>query len=145
VITKEMRAAVFHLRHKKNFGTRRIARALEMSRTSVIRILASQTTEVPEMERSDLLEEHLEMIRELYVACQGSLSRVAEELSEKLEKPIPYSTVTRFCRSHGLGGPHYPSQPAGEYVTGLGVEMQHDTPRSLWWSAACAASTRPLP
>lgn len=127
MITKEMRAAVFHLRQKKNFGSRRIARALEMSRTSVIRILSSQTTEVPPMERDESLDCHLETIRELYVACEGSLSRVAEELSEKLGKPIPYSTVTRFCRAQKLGGPIYPSQPAGEYNTGPGVEMQHDT------------------
>ena len=64
MITKEMRAAVFHLRQKKNFGTRRIARALEMSRTSVIRILSSQTTEVPPMERDESLDEHLETILE---------------------------------------------------------------------------------
>lgn len=127
MIPKEMRRAVLFLRHKKNFGTRRIARALEMSRTSVIGILSSQNPEVPPMQRSQTLTEHLELIRELHMSCEGNLSRVAEELSEKLGKPVPYSTVTRFCRKHKLGSPCHPSQPAGEYHTGLGVEMQHDT------------------
>lgn len=127
MITKEMRAAVLQLKREKNLGARQIARGLKMSRTTVTRILASQSAEVPPLKRAQSLEEDLETIREVFADCDRNLSRVAEELPAKLDRPVPYSTLTRFCRTHGLGSPCHQSQPAGEYVTGPGVEMQHDT------------------
>lgn len=127
MLSKETRAVVLDLHQKKGFGIRKIAKALEISRKKVREILESQSPEVSFQSRPLLLEPHLETVRSLYLSCKGNVSRVAEELCEKLQRPVPYSTVTRFCRQHKFGHPDPSPDPAGEYLTGPGVEMQHDT------------------
>lgn len=125
MIEPELREAVFRLKAKGR-GTRRIALILEISRSAVIDILKSSSTMRPIIERASSLTPHLEVVQQLYTRCERNLSRVAEELETKLGKQVPYSTLTRFCRKHGLGEPN-DTQPAGEYEFGPGVEMQHDT------------------
>ena len=38
----------------------------------------------------------------LIQSCRGNIVRVAEELAKIIEVPVRYSTLTRFCREHGL-------------------------------------------
>lgn len=125
MIETELREAVFRLKAKGR-GTRRIAQILEISRSAVMDILKSASTTRPTIDRASTLTPHLDVVQQLYTKCERNLSRVAEELEKELSRVIPYSTLTRFCRKHGLGEPS-DEQPAGEYEFGPGVEMQHDT------------------
>ena len=121
----ETRTAILRL-HREGHGTRTIAGALGIGRKSVRRVLESGEAAVPKPERAEGLDGHLERIRELYVVCRGNIVRVHEELGAG-EKPVrvSYSTLTRFCRTHGIGTE--PPERVGRYEFGPGVEMQHDT------------------
>lgn len=126
MINLEMRRTI-HLLAQKKHGTRAIARVLNIPRSSVRRVLAGPADTMPCLERPSPLEEHAERIGALVASCRGNLVRVAEELSKIIETPVGYSTLTKFCREHGLT-PRSPKQEqAGEYRTDPGREMQHDT------------------
>jgi hypothetical protein len=119
MIDVEMRRMVFRLKGKGR-GTRAIAGALGISRTSVKTILQAAAPECPASTRERWLDEHLELIRKLYVECDRSVTRVAEKLEELLETAVPYSTLTAFCRHHGMGaarraaaGGSLPDRPRG--------------------------------
>lgn len=120
---RDIRAAIFTLQRKGN-GFRSIARALGISRNTVRRVLASGSVDVPPIERAERAEPYDEQIRALYVLCKGNLVRVHEELAAKGVE-LPYSTLTGFCRRHGLG--QQPKERAGQYHFDPGEEMQHDT------------------
>lgn len=79
---------------------------------------------MPTLERDEALTPHLARIRELYAACRGNLVRVFEELRAE-GADVQYSTVTAFCRRHGIGVK--PAPRAGRYIHEPGEEMQHDT------------------
>lgn len=81
-------------------------------------------------QRASRLEPYLDDIRREYDKCGGNLVRVQEELEEALKKAgqdaeISYSTLTWFCREHGIGVEA--REPVRRIVTGPGEEMQHDT------------------
>jgi hypothetical protein len=79
-------------------------------------------------DRARKLDAKQERIEQLYLQCDGNLVRVAEELEKEEGQPLAaYSTLTDFCRQLELGQPREDDQPAGQYVFGPGVEMQHDT------------------
>ena len=123
MLDQDIRAAVLTLA-KQGRGTRAIARAVGVSRTSVKNILASGEQTVPALQRSERLEEHAPRVRELHAGCKGNLVRVHEELlAEGID--VAYPTLTSFCRRNGIG--QKPKQPAGEYHFEPGEEMQHDT------------------
>ena len=67
---------------------------------------------------------HLERITTLFTTCQGNLVRVREVLADEGIE-IAYSTLTRFCREHGIGV--VAKVPVGRYDFEPGEEMQHDT------------------
>jgi hypothetical protein len=122
MIDEQTRAAIFALA-KKGLGTRRISRALKISRGAVKDILQSGER-VPVIVRPELAEPHREQIIELYASCRGNLVRVHEELLRSGVE-LSYQALTGFCRRHEIGRPKKP--PAGRYDFGPGVEMQHDT------------------
>lgn len=95
-----------------------------MSRNAVKRVLRDGQPTVPKLERDESLGPHLERVRQLHESCAGNLVRVAEEL-EAHGITVGYSTLTAFCRRHGIGV--VPKQPAGRYYFEPGEEMQHDT------------------
>jgi hypothetical protein len=70
------------------------------------------------------LTPHLDRIRELHGICSGNRVRVAE-LLEAEGVTVAYSTLTHFCRRHGIG--IRPKRRAGRYHFDPGEEMQHDT------------------
>jgi predicted transcriptional regulator len=119
----ETRTAALRL-SKEGHSVRAIARALGISRGAVGEILARGAVAVVRLERPERLTPHIEQIRTLYARCKGNLVRVQEELfSAGID--VPYSTVTGFCRRHGIG--QTPKERAGEYHFEPGEEMQHDT------------------
>ena len=120
---RDIRAAIFTLQ-RQGSGLRSIARALRISRNTVRRVLSSGSVEVPAIQRAEKAEPHDEQIRALYILCRGNLMRVHEELAAKGVE-LPYSTLTGFCRRHGLG--QKPKERAGRYHFDPGEEMQHDT------------------
>lgn len=114
---------------------REIARAVEVSRNSVRRVLREQSAGSGADERGSRLDEYLDDIRALHAECRDTrgrpnLVRVWERLQEKARSEgkvldVPYSTLTWFCREHGIGV--VAKTPWARIVTGPGEEMQHDT------------------
>jgi transposase len=119
----ETRAAALRLA-KSGHSMRAIARALQISRGSVSEILTGGTAAVPTIEREERLLPELDEIRRLYGLCGGNLVRV-QEMLQAGGVEVPYSTVTAFCRRHGVGVT--PPRPVGRYEFAPGEEMQHDT------------------
>lgn len=134
MLEKELRTAILALAAKGR-KQREIARALGVSRNSVKRVLRERTAEPEAKARASCLDEHLEDIRALHAECRDdkgrpNLVRVMEKLQDKLKAQgksleVPYSTLTWFCREHGIGVKE--KVPWGRIVTGPGEEMQHDT------------------
>jgi transposase len=110
--------------HKKDLGTRRIARALKVSRDAVKKVIRSESSIPPPIVRPEKAEEYRQEILDLYASCQGNLVRVHEELQES-GADISYAGLTAFCRRHGIG--HTPPLPAGQYHFEPAEECQHDT------------------
>lgn len=108
----------------KGHGQRVIAKTLGLSRNSVRAVLTQGTAEVPPFERHSRLVPHLERIRDLHQRCGGNVVRVAEELQAE-GIAVGYSTLTAFCRAHGIGV--VPTKRSGRYHFEPGEEMQHDT------------------
>ena len=108
----------------KGHGPRAIAKALNLSRNSVRRVLRDGQARVPTPQRAESAQPHLERIVDLYVSCRGNLVRVHEELAAR-GIHLGYSTLTGFCRRHSIGVE--PPEPAGHYHFDPGQEMQHDT------------------
>lgn len=124
MLDEDTRRAIFTL-HNRGNGMRSIARMLGVSRNSVKMVLSLGTSTVPRVERSEMLAEHIVLIRELYADCGGNLIRVAEELDARAGVVVPYSTLTAMCRRHDIGVKK--KQRAGQYHFHPGQEMQHDT------------------
>jgi hypothetical protein len=123
MLNRSVRTAILEL-HAKQIGVRRIARTLKISRQAVRRVLASQSPELPKLQRNERAEPYRQKILELYTACEGNLVRVHEELlAEGAE--LAYPTLTAFCRREQIG--QQPKRAAGQYHFAPGQEIQHDT------------------
>jgi len=123
MLTKAQRTAILEL-HALKVATREIARTMKISRKSVRRVLQSNSTEVPAIERSEKAEPFRQQILELLPANKGNLVRVHEEL-QAAGADISYPALTAFCRRHGIG--QEPKRVSGQYHFEPGEEMQHDT------------------
>ncbi len=123
MLDEATRAAILRLR-KEGHGTRSIARALGISRSSVKDVLKSGSAEVPALERSEKADPFRDEIVGLYADCKGNLVRVHKKLLER-GATLSYQALTAFCRRHGID--HEPKKPAGQYHFAPGEEMQHDT------------------
>ena len=97
---------------------------LQVSRLSVRKVLRSNSTHVPEIQRAEKAEPYRQQILELLISCKGNLVRVHEELTAG-GAALSYPALTAFCRRQGIG--QTPVVPAGQYHFEPGVEMQHDT------------------
>ena len=71
------------------------------------------------------LEPFVDVLRELHAECRGNKVRVHEELKSRHGTVVPYTTLIRFCREHGIGVKE--KERVGRYVTEPGEEAQHDT------------------
>ena len=103
---------------------RQIAKALQISRQAVRKVIRSNSSEVPSIPRLERAQPHRQRLLELYASCSGNLVRVHEELvAEGAE--LSYQALTAFCRRHGIG--QVEKKAAGQYDFEPGEEMQHDT------------------
>jgi len=123
MLTQAQRTAILEL-HKQGVGKREIARALGISRVAVRRVLCSNSTAVPEIERAEKAQPYRQQILELFEKCKGNLVRVHEELTAGGAQ-MSYAALTAFCRRHAIG--YRPPVAAGQYDFAPGEEMQHDT------------------
>ncbi len=123
MLDQAVRQAILEL-HERGQGIRAIARALRISRVAVRDVLRRGSAEVPRLERAEKALDHRDEVLRLLRECEGSFTRVHEELT-KTGLQLSYPALTAFCRRHGIG--QVPKPPAGRYDFAPGEEMQHDT------------------
>src|SRR5215470_15689386 len=123
MLSHAQRTTILEL-HTQGVGKREIARVLGISRVAVRKVLRSNSTAVPEMNRPQKAEPYRQQILELFDRCKGNLVRVHEEL-RAAGAEFSYAALTAFCRRHGIGS--QAPVPAGHYDFLPGQELQHDT------------------
>lgn len=123
MLDKEIRTAIFAL-SRQGHGPSQIAKALNISRNSVKKVLKSGATEPPMVSRQTQLDERLEEIRSFHSECRGNLVRVREKLAGR-GCQVSYSTLTWFCREQGIGVEE--KTPTVVIRTDPSCEMQTDT------------------
>jgi transposase len=123
MLSQNQRTTILEL-HAQGVSKREIARVLNISRLSVRKILRANSAEVPKLLRPEKAEPYRQQILELLDSCKGNLVRVREELAASGVN-LSYSTLTAFCRRHGIG--QQPIVPSGNYYFPPGLEIQHDT------------------
>ena len=123
MLSQAQRTTILEL-HTQGMAKREIARVLGISRVAVRKVLRSNSTTVPELQRAEKAEPYRQQILELFETCQGNLVRVHEELAAG-GAALSYPALTAFCRRHGIG--YQPPVAAGQYDFAPGEEMQHDT------------------
>jgi len=123
MLSQAQRTTILEL-HQKGANKREIARLLQLSRHSVRKVLQSNSSVVPKIEREEKAAPYRQQILELLETCKDNLVRVHEELIAGGAE-LSYQALTAFCRREGIG--QTPVVPAGRYHFDAGVEMQHDT------------------
>jgi transposase len=123
MLSQNQRTTILEL-HAQRVSKREIARVLNISRLSVRKVLRANSAEVPKLLRPEKAEPYRQQILELLDSCKGNLVRVREELAAS-GVHLSYSTLTAFCRRHGIG--QQPIVPSGNYHFQPGEEIQHDT------------------
>ena len=124
MLSQNQRTTILEL-HAQGVSKREIARVLNISRLSVRKVLRSNSAAVPTLLRPEKAEPYRQQILELLQSCKGNLVRVREELGATSGVDLSYSTLTAFCRRHGIG--QEPIVPSGNYHFQPGEEIQHDT------------------
>jgi transposase len=123
MLSQAQRAAILEL-SAKGVSKREIAHVLKLSRVTVRKVLAANSTGVPEIQRAEKAEPYRQQILDLLIPCKGNLVRVHEELLAD-GATLSYPALTAFCRRQGIG--QTPIVTSGQYHFEPGVEMQHDT------------------
>jgi transposase len=123
MLSQAQRTTILEL-SAKGVSKREIAHVLKLSRVTVRKVLAANSTSVPEIQRAEKAEPYRQQILDLFISCKGNLVRVHEELLAG-GATLSYPALTAFCRRQGIG--QTPIVPAGQYHFEPGVEMQHDT------------------
>jgi hypothetical protein len=123
MLSQAQRTAILEL-SARGVSKHEIAQVLRLSRLTVRKVLRSNSTHVPQIQRAEKAEPYREQILELLTSCKGNLVRVHEELVAG-GAVLSYPALTGFCRRQGIG--KTPIMPAGQYHFEPGVEMQHDT------------------
>ena len=123
MIPADKRNAVFLL-HKEGMESLEIAKRLSISRNAVTAIIEQEGL-MPQVVRPNKFEIDEELLKRLYLECDGRIQRVHEKLEEEEGIEVKYSTLTHRLRKLGISKPQktrcqrVPDEP--------GVEMQHDT------------------
>lgn len=123
MLSKGQRTAILEL-HAQKVSKHEIARVLGLSRSTVRKVLRSQSSDVPLLIRPEKAEPFRQQILEQLANCKGNLVRVHEELVAS-GMSLSYPALTAFCRRHGIG--QKPKVAAGQYEFPPGEELQHDT------------------
>ena len=101
MLSQAQRTAILEL-HEQRVSKREIARVLRVSRLTVRKVLQSNSTSVPEIQRTEKAEPYRQQILDLLNSCKGNLVRVHEEL-EVSGAALSYQALTAFCRRQGIG------------------------------------------
>jgi Sigma-70, region 4 len=117
MLSQAQRTAILEL-SCKGVSHREIARVLQMSRVTVRKVLSSNSTAVPEIQRAEKGEPYRQQILDLLASCKGNLVRVHEELTAS-GAALSYPALTAFCRRQGIG--QAPVVAAGRYHFEPGV------------------------
>src|SRR5664280_3226508 len=123
MLSQAQRTAILEL-SAKGVSKHEIAQVLRLSRLTVRKVLRTNSTSVPEIQRAEKAEPYRQQILDLLTSCKGNLVRVHEELTAS-GAALSYPALTAFCRKQGIG--QAPVVAAGQYHFEPGVEMQHDT------------------
>jgi hypothetical protein len=124
LIDEETRTSILKLAAAGRYGTREIAKAVGVARSTVCEVIKSGSKEVPHVVRAELAEPYREQILELYARYDGHLGRIHDDLTNA-GAHLSYQALTAFVRRHGIG--REPPPPAGRYSFPPASEMQHDT------------------
>jgi hypothetical protein len=71
---------------------------------AVRKVLRSNATAVPELQRPEKAEPYRQQILELFEQCKGNLVRVHEELVASGGAELSYAALTAFCRLAAQAG-----------------------------------------
>jgi predicted transcriptional regulator len=112
MLSQAQRTTILEL-NAKQVSKREIARVMGISRVAVRKVLRSNSTAVPELQRPEKAEPYRQQILELFDQWKGNLVRVHEEMLASGAE-VSYSALTAFCRRHGIGCA--PPTPAGQYA-----------------------------
>ena len=80
MLSQAQRTAILEL-SAKGASKHEIAQVLRVSRLTVRKVLRSNSTNVPEIQRVEKAEPYREQILDLLTSCKGNLVRVHEELA----------------------------------------------------------------
>ena len=80
MLSQAQRTAILEL-SAQGVSKHEIAQVLRLSRLTVRKVLRSNSTNVPEIQRAEKAEPYREQILELLLSCKGNLVRVHEELT----------------------------------------------------------------
>src|SRR5690242_19612157 len=100
MIHTDKRKAVFLL-HQEGMGRNQIARQLRIS-PNTVHVIVQQKGEMPVHARKDKVQVDPDLLKRLYLECNGCAQQVHEKLVENERIQIPYSTLTHLLRELGL-------------------------------------------
>src|SRR5260370_13215876 len=95
MLSQAQRTAILEL-NAKRVSKREIARVLQLSRLSVRKVLRSNSTQVPEIQRAEKAEPYRQHILDLCISSQANLGRVHAELRADGAQ-LSYPALTAFC------------------------------------------------
>ena len=111
MLSQAQRTTIIELA-SQGVSKREIGRVLRISRVAVRKVLRSQSTAVPELQRAEKAQPYRQQVLELLARCKGNLVRVHEELLAGGAE-LSYPALTAFCRRHGIG--QVAPEAAGHY------------------------------
>ena len=94
MLSQAQRTTILEL-NAQRVSKREIARVLGISRVAVRKVLRSNSTAVPELQRTEKAEPYRQQILELFDQCKGNLVRVHEELVARRRGVV-------VCRVNGV-------------------------------------------
>jgi transposase len=123
MIEADKRKAIFLL-HQEGMTFREIAVRLALSRNTV-RVVVQQNGVMLSNTCKVRTEIDADLLRKLYVECDGRIQRMHEKLTEEEQIEVKYSTLTRMLRELRISKTHKPR--CDRVPDEPGAEMQHDT------------------
>ena len=123
MLSEETRIAILQM-HERGSGLRFIARALNVGRATIRKVLASGSPEVPALNRPSQADPWHEEILQEHARLKGRLVLVHRTLASR-GATLSYQALTAYCRRHGIGVK--PKVPSGSYTFEPAEEMQFDT------------------
>ena len=123
MIEADKRKAIFLL-HQEGMTFREIAERLAISRNTV-RVVVQQQGIIPPSTHKVRTDIDIDLLRKLFVECDGRIQRVHEKLTEEEQIEVKYSTLTRMLRELHISSNHKPR--CDRVPDEPGAEMQHDT------------------